>query len=176
MNKCKRCGKNKDESLFGKNKSTKSGLHYWCKECTNKTEKEWKKENRQKVREQKKRYRKKYPEKSTNNYRKNRPKHYGTTQERIDKLLKNQNNRCAICHVSFETKTACVDHDHGSGLVRGMLCKKCNTGIGMLGDNPETCKAAAVYLEGFYGLVAEWKCCGLQPRNRWFDSRQGLQI
>lgn len=41
----------------------------------------------------------------------------------------------------------CVDHSHTSGRVRGVLCAKCNIGIGMLGDNVEGLRKALAYLE-----------------------------
>ena len=40
MKTCTRCGVNKDESLFGANKSSEDGLHYKCKECASVYQKE----------------------------------------------------------------------------------------------------------------------------------------
>lgn len=46
-------------------------------------------------------------------------------------ILLEQDNKCALCHENITFKTACVDHDHESGFVRGMLCHSCNTGLGI---------------------------------------------
>jgi hypothetical protein len=39
-----------------------------------------------------------------------------------------------------------VDHDHLTGMFRGLLCEECNKGIGLLADDPNACTNAAVYL------------------------------
>lgn len=53
---------------------------------------------------------------------------------------------CAICGQPF-VKTPQADHDHATGQVRGLLCGNCNSGLGLLQDNPELLRAAANYLE-----------------------------
>ncbi|MGW4240909.1 endonuclease VII domain-containing protein [Nocardia sp. NPDC004722] len=71
---------------------------------------------------------------------------YGITRDRYTELLAEQGGACAICtavDVPFV-----VDHQHGgAGQVRGILCHGCNTGIGLLKDNPTTLHRAAEYLE-----------------------------
>lgn len=63
------------------------------------------------------------------------------------KLLEIQENCCAICFVHFKTREEIsVDHDHVTGLVRGLLCHHCNTGIGLLGDNVDNLQTAIDYL------------------------------
>lgn len=69
---------------------------------------------------------------------------YGLTQEQFDALMDQQDGECAICQ-RLLTKPL-VDHDHLTGTVRGLLCQRCNTAIGMLGDNVGTAIAAAQYL------------------------------
>lgn len=63
--------------------------------------------------------------------------------------FKAQGWKCLICgRVWDETmKPWTVDHDHGTGKVRGILCQNCNAGIGMLGDDPATLRAALRYLK-----------------------------
>jgi hypothetical protein len=77
-------------------------------------------------------------------------KSYGLTLEKYNQMLEAQSGACAICG-DKQAKTKrngrfCIDHDHATGEVRGLLCSHCNRGIGLLGDNPEKLKAAAEYL------------------------------
>ena len=51
---------------------------------------------------------------------------------------------CEICGTSFGA--AHTDHDHVTGQWRGMLCSKCNTGLGKLGDSLEGLERASYYL------------------------------
>jgi len=52
---------------------------------------------------------------------------------------------CDIC--GFEYKRPTVDHDHETGIVRGILCWQCNQGLGFFMDNPDILRQAAGYLE-----------------------------
>ncbi len=62
-----------------------------------------------------------------------------------------QNGCCAICGNAFiDSTSAHVDHDHGTGKTRGLLCMLCNTGIGSLRDSIVVLKAAIRYLDGTY--------------------------
>lgn len=73
---------------------------------------------------------------------------YGVTEPELWQLLKEQGNRCAICHLGVATPwDLAIDHNHVTGKVRGLLCIRCNQGIGMLKDNPEYLRNAAAYLE-----------------------------
>jgi hypothetical protein len=70
--------------------------------------------------------------------------------EEYERLLATQDYKCAICKRPREENTLgrrfAVDHDHNTGLVRGLLCYKCNTGLGALNDDPELLQTAADYL------------------------------
>ena len=63
-------------------------------------------------------------------------------------LLQAQNNACAICRRSVEetNRSLHVDHDHTTNLVRGLLCAKCNLGLGYFKDNINNLDAAKSYL------------------------------
>lgn len=75
---------------------------------------------------------------------------YGISGDDYEKILALQGGVCAICRKAC-TRTGsgrlCVDHDHESGQVRGLLCFKCNVGIGHLADDVELLKGAVSYLE-----------------------------
>jgi hypothetical protein len=69
---------------------------------------------------------------------------YGITAEQFMAICERQGNACAICHQ--EAKTLNVDHEHATGLVRGLLCRNCNWLLGNAKDDPARLEAAAQYL------------------------------
>jgi hypothetical protein len=71
-------------------------------------------------------------------------KHYGLTPEQRAALLAGQGGLCAICR---ELPAVHVDHDHVMGTVRGVVCFRCNVGIGHFRDSAATLRAAIDYLE-----------------------------
>lgn len=77
---------------------------------------------------------------------------YGITLEQYDEMLKRQGGGCAICRATTEdwrangSRSLPVDHDHKTGKVRGVLCGKCNKGIGLFRDDPTLLQAAVAYL------------------------------
>lgn len=76
---------------------------------------------------------------------------YGLTFETRDALLASQGGVCKLCGrpVKFGTAGgAHVDHCHSTGRVRGILCQKCNTALGTLGDTAESLERAVRYLKG----------------------------
>lgn len=77
-----------------------------------------------------------------------RKRRYGLTQQQYELLLEKQAGQCAICHSVDNGHKASleVDHDHITGKVRGLLCNKCNQGIGLLQDSEALLKNAIIYL------------------------------
>jgi len=76
---------------------------------------------------------------------------YGLSITEFDDLLLSENNKCPICGQPLDLlnlKNICIDHNHLTGKVRGILCRKCNLAIGLLRDNPEYLRNAIKYLEG----------------------------
>ena len=74
---------------------------------------------------------------------------YGISVERYGDLLSEANWKCQICgttHSDTQRKRLHIDHCHQSGRVRGVLCSKCNTGIGQFRDSVELLGNAQVYL------------------------------
>lgn len=72
---------------------------------------------------------------------------YGITQDEYESMLRLQDNRCAICGVSFEGTTPNVDHDHQTKRIRGLLCTNCNLGLGRFGDSISLLESAIEYLK-----------------------------
>lgn len=74
---------------------------------------------------------------------------YGITVEESEKMLADQDGKCAICdaQLSYADQTACIDHCHATGRVRGILCQHCNRGLGAFRDDPHILRQAADYAE-----------------------------
>jgi len=73
---------------------------------------------------------------------------YGITIEQRNKMIIDQNDRCAICNELLSNgKFTHIDHNHETGKVRGILCSNCNSGIGMFKDNIEILASAIKYLK-----------------------------
>jgi hypothetical protein len=73
---------------------------------------------------------------------------YGFPPSHVPVLIEKQGGGCAICGTRTWTKHGpSVDHDHRTGAVRGILCNRCNAGIGFFSDDPNVLRAAASYLE-----------------------------
>lgn len=68
----------------------------------------------------------------------------GCTKEQFDHLVKIQCGRCAICRRI--PKKMCVDHDHKTGKLRGMLCVTCNSAVGFLMDSEMIMRQAIEYI------------------------------
>jgi len=169
---CLKCGKRKNLNHFAKNKKKKDGIDIYCKECIKqykdknkeiflKYAKEYRQSHQKQIKAYQKKYRlqhrkyfydwkKEHPDEVYNSYLKK----YGITLKEYKKLLKRQNNVCAICKQP-ETQLAkgrkkirqlSVDHNHNTTSVRGLLCDKCNRGLGVFRDNPKFLINAAKYL------------------------------
>jgi hypothetical protein len=83
--------------------------------------------------------------------------HYGITADQYDAMAAAQDNRCAICRTDTPGGKGRwhVDHDHAccdsrrscGGCIRGLLCLRCNSGLGFLRDDAGLLRAALTYLE-----------------------------
>ena len=135
---CTKCKVSKKVTDFYKDTRRKNGITSWCREC-------WK------IQEAIRR------EKLGPKGRKNRKLKnlYGINIEQYQEMLKEQNNLCAVCgnkesmvnSKSNKVQKLCVDHDHTTGKVRGLLCTACNKGLGILKDNPD------IVLRGYNYLI-----------------------
>jgi hypothetical protein len=71
---------------------------------------------------------------------------YNISIQEYDLILTKQNGVCRICKKS-SNKSLHVDHDHKTNRIRGLLCHKCNVGLGNFNDDPILLHAAIEYLE-----------------------------
>ena len=84
---------------------------------------------------------------------KNLRKSFGLGVDDYETILRNQDYRCKLCGVSAEeekkrtSKRLAVDHCHTTGKIRGLLCRKCNTGLGNFNDDINLMTKAINYLK-----------------------------
>ena len=130
--RCTKCKQDLELKMFYKTPTGKDGLRGDCKDCA------WKQRKAQIA--------SKDPAEWTAHRRpiilKNK---YGITEEVYDRILAYQNGACAIC-LRVVDYMLHVDHNHDTGEVRGLLCRGCNSGMGMLGDNVDRLQRAIEYL------------------------------
>lgn len=74
---------------------------------------------------------------------------YNLTKEEFAKLKTEQGGYCKLCKKPEPAnRELCVDHCHATGRVRGLLCLKCNSAIGQLGDDEAGLQKALQYIQG----------------------------
>lgn len=75
---------------------------------------------------------------------------YGISRDEYEAMLKSQNYRCAICGKTVEQngREFVVDHNHKTGLVRGLLCTACNTSLGVM-EKSDILEKAVAYLRKY---------------------------
>jgi hypothetical protein len=103
---------------------------------------------------------KNWSEKNQQRIRGNRlMRQYGLSNEDYIAMYESQLSLCAICNESQqgitkdgEERFLCVDHCHKTGKVRGLLCARCNAGLGQFQDNPEFLINASKYLVQTQGM------------------------
>ena len=125
-NKTRKCPKCKQilpatHRFFNINKTHKSGLDGWCKDC-----------------------KKKYDELRHKIYK------YGLTMDNFNKMLEKQKNRCAICGSFFKDRfpfLPFVDHNHNNNVLRELLCHSCNLLLGHASENTFVLVNAIFYLK-----------------------------
>lgn len=174
---CSKCGVNKTYSEFGKSKLTKIGLYSSCKLCRKKDKikfnqenpnydkeyaRKWREANKQKLKDyyisNRERTRKWARERWRNNPNVRRTakncaikKTYGISLEDYDKLLEKQAGVCVICgqlpKSNRKSNKLAIDHSHRTGKVRGLLCHRCNNGLGCYDDSIELLQKAVEYLK-----------------------------
>ncbi len=91
------------------------------------------------------------PFRSDNDYKRNYKyiQNYGITLDDYNILFIEQNGCCKICtkhQNEFKMKLS-VDHNHSTGEIRGLLCQKCNHGIGLFNEDKTIIKAVLEYLK-----------------------------
>jgi hypothetical protein len=137
--RCTKCKKDKLQDAFYRSSNSSDGRHSWCKQCLDTAK------NAVKTRDPRR-----YRAMQRASWYRNR---LNLEQDGYDAMLQEQQGVCKVCKCPETTKNKdgltlplSVDHDHTTGKVRGLLCRKCNIGIGSFGDSPDLLIRAAEYL------------------------------
>lgn len=173
--KCATCGCDKSLFDYYAQRGGRFGKQASCKPCSLDTNKHWHKANRDRVRERQRRHyhdgykldrkeQKRAAHYRDTSVRKRRraesrlrhphaqrafdlKRNYGLTIEQYDALLASQGGLCAICKATPGNKRLAVDHNHETGVVRGLLCDRCNPMIGYAKESIARLEAAIAYLK-----------------------------
>lgn len=153
---CKACNVEKEIACFGVAKAYAGGHRHQCRPCRTEESRKWansergqkllkdyREVNRETIREKRL---KKYVDESVK-------RHFQITEEVFNQLLAQQGGGCGICGRLMSNhgrRRMVVDHCHTDGRVRGILCMKCNVGIGQLGDTDESIRRAFTYMQSAY--------------------------
>lgn len=158
MKTCAACGGTAPVDSFHRRTAARDGRQAYCKACARSKLGGWQAANADRVRElfrnwtdvnaaHRKKYKKQIyttTRKASENNRLRRT--YGISLDDYETMCQAQDGGCLICRT--QTKL-CIDHDHKTGAVRGLLCRKCNTALGQFRDDPEILRKAAAYLEAY---------------------------
>lgn len=169
MKICRIHGKLKEDEIrtYTRNRRGRSEIAQGCKLCHRATASRarnadrtkanaWNRQNRKENPERERGYRKTTIEKlGIENWRRREVlRQRGLTIEQHDLMIKQQNNLCAICHLSEKRKgrtgditPLAIDHCHITDKVRGLLCHSCNVALGSFRDSIELLQNAIEYLK-----------------------------
>jgi hypothetical protein len=174
---CPSCGQTKPYTEFGRNRSQKDGLSFYCLECNRARSNQWYRNRRRSLGKEVRdlswvpdgfrwcptcrqavpiedytrnaasatgfggHCKRCHNEQSKDAYL---LRVHGISRAEVDAMRAAQDDQCAIC--GDETPEH-LDHDHESGLIRALLCQRCNQGLDMFRDSPSFLRAAADYIE-----------------------------
>ena len=154
--RCSCCKQIKNVTEFSKSDKFKSGYVCVCRECVSKKNKEYSdKHKKQKIITNKKYYSNNIETIKDNNRRNHLRRTFQLLPEDYDKLLEEQGGVCAICggksgpysNLEHRLPSLCVDHNHKTGKIRGLLCHRCNIWISGVEYNKQLVQAAYNYLD-----------------------------
>lgn len=161
MKLCTGCNTEKEFLAFSRNKRKADNCAIWCKDCHKKYQSrpeikdrmkqknlQWRETHKDNLSENRKRY---YatPKGKLTAFKWAVQKRYGIPFEQYEQIFLEQKGCCAICnrHESNFSKRLATDHEHSTGIVRGLLCQFCNTSLGGFDDREDLLLAAVEYLK-----------------------------
>jgi len=159
---CSKCGRDKDLSEFSPKQTSSRGkslgsqarpVHSWCKRCLRKERQNTTMRRRKEGRCHCGRIPRlgKRSCLKCSSYSVGRLK--SLNREQFDRLLQAQNNRCLICQTTTPVNCWCLDHDHQSGKIRGVVCHLCNLTIGLAKEDIFRLQRCLAYLRFHKHLI-----------------------
>lgn len=155
MKKCSACEVEKDESNFSKKRN---GLNTRCRQCIGIYMKQLYAKDRPKELAKRKAWYKKNQARVNSGMKEHYSSNkeairfrrifltYGLTKEGYLTLQAEQNGVCAVCKLPNASKALAVDHSHETLAIRGLLCDKCNTALGLLDEDPKRMQSLIAYV------------------------------
>jgi hypothetical protein len=126
---CSKCGQSRTAGEFYRDTKRHDGLQCWCKVCQKQKQKE---------------------SYDFDSYKDRKLRSlYGITGETYKNLLTLQSSGCVLCGwtMTEDSEQLCVDHDHETGNVRQLICRKCNLALGHVNDRIDVLANMIAYLE-----------------------------
>jgi hypothetical protein len=155
VKRCSGCGRFKILADYPRDRSKKDGLHYTCRACSTAKHKKLRQDPvwRARAIAISAEYRRTHPKEYRAGIRNStlRAK-YGIDSAGFERMAAAQDRKCKICSVELvftglnQKARAVVDHCHNTGRVRGVLCHRCNLGLGCFNDSPVLLQLAKEYL------------------------------
>jgi hypothetical protein len=175
--RCPSCGETKEDTAFGRNRSLKDGLSFYCLECNRRRNTAWYREHRRSLGKEVRDHswipdgfrwcpecqqpvaHEDYTRSSTTPSGfggRCKPCHRAASSDayfyRTYKITKRElaEFRAAQndrCAICNAPEPQHLDHDHFDGRIRRLLCQRCNHGLGLFRDDPYLLRMAALYLE-----------------------------
>jgi hypothetical protein len=159
MKRCKKCKALKPLTQYYGAEGARDGLRSECKSCSLAYRRQWYRDNRDRaisyvrawqqanpdrVRAWRVRNRDRRNEQMREIHLRNK---FGLTVEEYDRILEAQGGVCALCDARATPGISLhVDHDHGTGEIRGLLCMRCNNALGLFREDPDVLKRVAQYV------------------------------
>lgn len=159
MKRCSKCGELKPLTAFYREQRCRDGYRPDCKACFAARAKQWYSHNRQHVLARVKAWQQANPERVKETRDASRPRRraidrdarlrrvFGLSSDQYEAMLADQGGGCALCgRTPLPGRSLHVDHHHETGVVRGLLCFRCNAGIGQFREDKLRLADAIVYL------------------------------
>lgn len=144
---CNKCHEDKYMYEYKLDKKVKSGVNPTCNDCRSKLRSEAEKKQRIILNKAKSdTFRKEILEDSNASWLKNLVRTHNITIEDYFKQYEKQDGKCAICFIKPKNIRLYIDHHHPTDTFRGLLCRKCNLGIGHFEDDYILMVKAAKYV------------------------------